>query len=391
MKFPDRLTIKLTKREAENTLRTITVSEGKVDFSSNDYLGYAKSKAIHDQVTLELQAQDGTINGATGSRLITGSSLQTETLEDNLAKYHEADSALLYNSGYDANIGFFSAVPQRGDVIIYDELIHASIRDGMQMSLAKAYKYTHNDLNSLEQKIIAAKQSKPEATAIYVVTESVFSMDGDTPDLKEFVALCFKYQVYPIIDEAHAVGVFGNYGAGLVQEFGLQDKVFARITTFGKAVGAHGAIVLGSAQLRTFLINFSRSFIYTTGLPPHSIATIATAYHFLRQGNEQQLLKKNIQFFKQQIQVEGIQHLFIVSDSAIQCCLLQGNEKVKAIAKKIQNQGYDVRAILSPTVPAGAERLRFCIHSYNSKDEITNVLNLLATFVREYAMQDHDN
>ena len=391
MKFPDRLSIKLTKREAENTLRTLTVSEGKVDFSSNDYLGYAKSKAIHDQVTLELQAQDGKINGATGSRLITGSSLQTETLEDNLAKYHEADSALLYNSGYDANIGFFSSVPQRGDVIIYDELIHASIRDGMQMSLAKAYKYTHNDLNSLEQKIIAAKQSKSEAATIYVVTESVFSMDGDTPDLKEFVALCSKYQVYPIIDEAHAVGVFGNYGGGLVQEFGLQDKVFARITTFGKAIGAHGAIVLGSAQLRTFLINFSRSFIYTTGLPPHSIATIAAAYHFLRQGNEQQLLKKNIQFFKEQFQAEGVQHLFIDSDSAIQCCLLQGNEKVKAIAKKIQSQGYDVRAILSPTVPAGAERLRFCIHSYNSKDEITNVLNLLATFVREYATQDHDN
>ncbi|MFL1894645.1 aminotransferase class I/II-fold pyridoxal phosphate-dependent enzyme [Aquimarina sp. 2-A2] len=391
MKFPDRLSIKLNKRKAENTLRTLTVSEGKVDFSSNDYLGYAKSKAIHDQVTLELQAQDGKINGATGSRLITGSSLQTETLEDNLAKYHEADSALLYNSGYDANIGFFSSVPQRGDVIIYDELIHASIRDGMQMSLAKAYKYAHNDLNSLEQKIIAAKQSKPEAAAIYVVTESVFSMDGDTPDLKEFVALCSKYQVYPIIDEAHAVGVFGNYGAGLVQEFGLQDKVFARITTFGKAIGAHGAIVLGSAQLRTFLINFSRSFIYTTGLPPHSIATIATVYHFLKQGNEQQLLKKNIQFFKKQLQVEGVQHLFIDSDSAIQCCLLQGNEKVKAIAKKIQSQGYDVRAILSPTVPAGSERLRFCIHSYNSKDEITNVLNLLATFVREYATQDHDN
>lgn len=391
MKFPDRLTKKLKEREVENTLRTLTVLDCVVDFSSNDYLGFAKSKMIYDQVRLTLNDQKNTINGATGSRLLTGSSVKTDALEGFLAKFHAADSALLYNSGYDANVGFFSAVPQRGDIIIYDELIHASIRDGVQMSLAKAYKYTHNDLSSLEQKIIAAKKSKLQSAEIYVVTESVFSMDGDTPDLKDFVTLCFRHQVYSIIDEAHAVGVFGNHGVGLVQELNLQEQVFARIITFGKAIGAHGAIILGSDQLRNYLINFSRSFIYTTGLPPHSVATILSAYQHMKKGKEQTVLRNNIQFFKTQLKAIGIQDLFIPSDSAIQCCVLSGNVKVKAIAKKIQKKGYDVRSIVSPTVKSGQERLRFCIHSYNSEVEMINVLNLLATFVQEYATQDHDS
>jgi len=197
-----------------------------------------------------------------------------------------------------------------------------------------------------------------------------------------------------VIDEAHATGVFGPDGAGVVQELGIQDKVFARIITFGKALGCHGAAILGSTTLKEYLVNFARSFIYTTALPPHSVATILASYQYLKnkpelaevnpehvEGPEIKKLKQNIQFFKAEIVANKLQSFFTESNSAIQSCILPGNEKVKNTASKLEAEGYNVKPILSPTVPKGKERLRFCLHSFNSREEISGVLKVLVKFV----------
>jgi 8-amino-7-oxononanoate synthase len=266
------------------------------------------------------------------------------------------------------------SVPQRGDIVFYDKLSHASIRDGLRLSHAKAIGFEHNDLLSLENKLIKyCKCGSNENSDIYIVTESVFSMDGDSPDLKQLVRLSKKYQARLIIDEAHALGVFGY---GLVQELGLQDSIFARVITFGKALGCHGAVVLGSKELSSYLVNFARSFIYTTALAPISLANIKIAYDYLN-NNQSESLTNNIKQFKQTLKDLKLEALFIESDSAIQSCIISGNERVKFIALKLQESNFSLKAILSPTVPKGQERLRFCIHSFNTTSEISAVLELL--------------
>ncbi|EZH74917.1 8-amino-7-oxononanoate synthase [Aquimarina atlantica] len=380
MRLPEKLYKKLKNREGSNALRTLSVQKNLIDFSSNDYLGFASSKTIFEgahQLLLEKTIQK---NGATGSRLLSGNhKLYVET-EKILADFHNAEEALIFNSGYDANVGFFSAVPQRGDVVFYDELIHASIRDGMQMSNAKSYKFKHNDIENLKFQV-ERNRNESNDQEIYIVTESVFSMDGDSPDLKSLIAFCQKYNYHLVVDEAHATGVFGDNGVGLLQELGVEDRVFARINTFGKALGCHGAVILGSNDLKRYLVNFCRSFIYTTGLPPHSIATIQMVYEELQRTSEIEKLIENITFFTQELKSKNLTSRFIKSDSAIHGCIISGNENVKKIANEIQKKGFDVKPILSPTVPQGKERLRFCLHSYNSKEEISEVLELLATFV----------
>jgi 8-amino-7-oxononanoate synthase len=381
MKLPKSLQQKLEQRETNNALRTLPVSNGLIDFASNDYIGFAHNETIFKASHQYLLDNNIKINGATGSRLISGNHELYQTAEDLIANFHQSESALIFNSGYDANVGFFSSVPQRNDVILYDELCHASIRDGIQMSNAKSYKFQHNDFEALA-KLLAQFTIHNSQFTIYIVTESVFSMDGDSPNLEELVQLSEKHNAYLVIDEAHALGVFDEKGQGLSQQLNLQDKIFARIMTFGKGLGCHGAAILGSRELKSYLVNFARSFIYTTGLSPHSVATILIAYRYLRQEqNVLNSLKNNIVFFNQEKVRLGLKPLFVYSKSAIQCAIIPGNATVKNIAAQLQQNGFDVKPILSPTVPEGQERLRFCLHSYNSETEITQVLELLATFV----------
>ncbi len=377
--FPKNLLIKIETRKHKNALRILPTPNNRIDFSSNDYIGFAKSEDIFNKTHQFLVDNNCTINGATGSRLISGNHQFYEITETHIAQFHQVESALVFNSGYDANVGFFSSVPQKEDLIVYDELCHASIRDGIQLSKAKSYKFKHNDYDDLERLILKFLENK---TNIYIVTESVFSMDGDSPDLEKIANLSEKHNCYLVIDEAHSIGVFGENGEGLIQNLGIQDKVFARIVTFGKGLGCHGAVILGSNELREYLINFARSFIYTTGLSPHSITTIYIAYqHLEKQNKEIKKLKENIILFNQQKQLLGLKPIFVRSKSAIQCAIIPRNETVKNIANKLQEKGFEVKAILSPTVPEGQERLRFCIHSYNSEKEIIDVLGLLSTFV----------
>mgnify|MGYP001061137851 CR=1 FL=1 len=393
MNLPKKLTIKLNSRKETNSLRSLKVPSSLVDFSSNDYLGFAKSEAIFNKTHQFLIDRNSKQNGATGSRLLSGNHLLYKEVEAFLSDFHQTESATIFNSGYDANIGFFSAVPQRGDVILYDEFIHASIRDGIQLSNAKSFKFKHNSLTNLDEIL---KRVQYDNSHVYVVTEAVFSMDGDSPDLVQFSKICQKNKAFLIVDEAHAVGVFGKNGVGIVQELDLQHHVFVRIITFGKGLGCHGAAILGSNELQQYLVNFARSLIYTTGLSPHSLATIKMAYNeMLKQVQHKEKLKENIDFFKSEIKRLKMYALpkeetpkrqwgFIESNSAIHCCVIAGNKKVKLISEQLQEKGFDVRAILSPTVKENQERLRFCLHRYNSSQEISEVLQLLPIFIERY-------
>ena len=377
IKLPQKISDKLESRIQNNALRQLPLFDGLIDFASNDYLGLSRSHFVFQKTHQFLIENNIIENGATGSRLLSGNHKVYQQAEDFIAQFHKSESALIFNSGYDANVGFFSSVPQKGDLILYDELCHASIRDGIKLSNAKAYKFTHNDFEELESLI---KRHKTEN--IYIVTESVFSMDGDTPNLEELTVVSNKHNCYLVVDEAHALGVYSERGEGLVQMLNLQDAVFARIMTFGKGLGCHGAAILGSNDLKQYLVNFARSFIYTTALSPHSVATIFTAYHFLN-NNAISLdhLRSNIVYFNQQKMLLGLKPMFVQSKSAIQSAIIPGNQKVKAIAQKFVDSGFNVKAILSPTVPEGQERLRFCLHSYNSKEEISEVLSMLSNFV----------
>lgn len=373
---PGKLQAKLAERLQKNAIRSLQSVGNLVDFSSNDYLGLARNgelvRAAHKFLEgMELK------NGASGSRLLSGNHALYPKLEEFLAAHHHADTALVFNSGYDANIGFFSSVPQRGDIVIFDELVHASIRDGMQMGHAKGYKFAHNDIEDLSRHIERSRNMDSSAE-IYIVTESVFSMDGDSPDLRGMAKLCKENNCFLVVDEAHATGVFGK-GTDLISELGLETEVFARIITFGKAMGCHGAAILGSRPLTDYLINFARSFIYTTALPPHAVASILAAYDFLK-GNGAHIAEQlhgNIAHFKHEMERLQLSDRFIQSHSAIQCMLVPGNAKVKAVAKELQKEGFDVKPILSPTVKEGQERLRFCLHAYNTSEEISRILFLL--------------
>ena len=373
MKLPGKLIKKLTDRKETNSLRTLGEVRENVDFSSNDYLGFAASKTIYNNANEKLKSMV-LKNGATGSRLLSGNHELYGEAEAVIAAYHEEESALLFNSGYTANLGLFAAIPQRGDIILYDELIHASIRDGIGMSHARGYKYKHNNLSDLDE--LLKRYGNQKESSVFVVTESVFSMDGDQPDLETMITLVARYNAYLIVDEAHSLGVIPSIKY-------KEDDVFARIITFGKGLGCHGAAILGSDALKSYLVNFSRSFIYTTGLPPHAVATIIAAYEELKTTSQTAKLEQNIVTFKAKLEELDLKEMFIQSSSAIQCCVINGNDRVKEVAQQMQEQGFDVKPILSPTVAQGEERLRFCLHSSNSKKEIVEVLTVLATFVNQ--------
>ncbi len=290
-----------------------------------------------------------------------------------IAGFHEAEAGLIFNSGYDANLGLLSAVPQRGDTILYDQLCHASIRDGMRLSFAHAFSFAHNDVPALEQRLRGARGELARGN-LFVVTESVFSMDGDQAPLAAIAVLCRRYNAHLIVDEAHATGFVGVKGEGLVQTLGLQKECFARVHTFGKAVGCHGAIVLGSHKLRDFLINFSRSLIYTTALPETSVQAIRIAYTiFPGMDRERDQLQSLIDRFQQ----APLAWQKLNSRTPIQIVIVPGNQAVRKLAEKLQSARLDVRPIRYPTVPKGSERLRIVLHSFNMRDEVDRLIGLL--------------
>lgn len=371
--LPEKLRKKLEKRKSENNFRQLTVPGGKtVDFYSNDYLGFSASKNLRKEKDSILKKYSAVNSGSNGARLLSGNSRLIMDAEKMIAKFHHAEAGLIFNSGYDANVGLLSAVPLRGDLVLYDELCHASIIDGMRMSFADNYKFRHNDVVHLERLLErhSAASFSPgdgEKRHIYVVTESVFSMDGDHAPLKELVSICRKYHAHLIVDEAHATGVFGRHGRGMCSELKIEKEVFARVYTFGKALGVHGAAVVGSRPLIDYLVNFSRSFIFTTALPPAGIAAIMAAHVELQKSNNSQRLRENIKYFNKLSEDTSNK---IRSHSAIQSFIIPGNENATKAAAALRKKGYEVRAIKSPTVKEGTERLRVCLHAFNTKTQL---------------------
>lgn len=357
----------LAKRRKQNAFRTLGEStKGLIDFSSNDYLGLGRSEELKTRI-LNIYQKSSHSNGATGSRLLTGNNDFIEACESELAALFGFESGTLFSSGYMANLGIFSAIAQKGDTIIYDEYSHACIKDGARLSLAKRIPFKHNNLADLERKL---KEADGE---IYIACESIYSMDGDKAPLEEIVQLAKDHQAKIIVDEAHSTGVFGQHGAGMVSELGLQENIFAVVYTFGKAMGIHGACIAGSQSLKDFIINFSRPFIYTTAPSAFEVTSIKEAFHYLKHHPSLSLnLQSKIDQFNQLIPQFS-------SPSAIKSVVIGGNEKTKELAGALKTKGFDIRPILSPTVKEGSERLRICIHTYNTEEEINLICDLLKT------------
>jgi 8-amino-7-oxononanoate synthase len=357
----DFLQYALDQRQAQNARRALSPERELVDFCSNDYLGFAHQSSQFNFVGK---------SGSTGSRLLTGNSALAEELEQAIARFHKAEAGLLFNSGYTANLGLLSCIATSTDTILYDYLAHASIRDGIRLSKAQSYSFQHNDLADLKNKI------RNSSGRVFIAVESIYSMDGDAAPLAAICDMAEEHGAYVIVDEAHATGVFGEKGEGLTVQLGLQNKVWARVHTFGKAIGGHGAIVVGSNILRDFLINFSRPFIFTTALPEHTLHAIAMNYQKLQNNDINKILHQNIYLFLQLLSPEAKRY-FIPSYSPIQSLVWQGNDRVIAFAQTMQAAGFDVRPIRYPSVPKGQERLRICLHSFNKELEISALANFI--------------
>ncbi len=361
------LRAQLDEKKNKGHLRTLVDCKGKIDFSSNDYLGFAAN--LYSQYPIAANS----FAGGTGSRSISGNSAEAEFAEKKIAAFHNMEAALIFNSGYMANVGLFSCLATKADTYISDELIHASIIDGMRLSYANRVKFKHNNLTDLEKKLKNIEGRK------IVAVESVYSMDGDEAPLVEIAALCKYYNASLIVDEAHATGLYGDKGEGLVGKYNLQQDVFACVYTFGKALGLHGAVVTGSNTLRDYLINHARSFIFTTALPPHSYSLIQHAYEELPKADRKKIFSLIAYFKTQSAKMPEIR--FMESNSAIQGVVIGNGFKTKALSEYLFDNGIFVKAILPPTVAAGTERLRICLHTFNSTDEIDLLLKEIKTFL----------
>ena len=374
------LSKRLAAYQQKGLLRQLRPPDESADFCSNDYLGFARSTALKTAIQQAHVTHANASTGATGSRLLAGQTILADAVEQELAQFYQSEAALIFNSGYDANLGLLACLPRAGDTLLTDELIHASMIDGARLSYATRNRFWHNDLVDLETKL---QQASQQGGQIFVAVESVYSMDGDVAPLRKVADLCDQYGAALLVDEAHATGVYGSgpngqNGEGLVAALGLQDRVLARVHTFGKALGVHGAAVVGPAVLREYLINFARPFMYTTALPPHNLMAIRCAHEQVKSNPDPpQLLRQQLTYFRQQVSERLPGTTWTNSQSPIQCLIVPGNEQARHVALQAQQADLDVRAILSPTVPAGQERLRLCIHAFNTTHEIDRLLTVL--------------
>ena len=375
---------KLIDRRVEaGSLRKLVVLPQGADFCSNDYLGFARSKTLFELFLSKLaQKKPANFNfmGSTGSRLISGNTKLVESLEKEIARFHHAKAGLIFNSGYNANLALFSSVAQKNDTIIYDALCHASIREGILLSFAKSYSFRHNDTADLEKKIKTRGRGN-----VFVAVEALYSMDGDLCPLAELVRICEQYGAHLIVDEAHSGGTLGSRGEGLIASQNMEAHVFARVHTFGKALGCHGAIVLGDAILKTYLINHGKAFIYTTALPFYNLIAIQCAYQHLKNNASLILeLHSKVKQFNSHIKESKLEEHFLKSDSPIQGFLIPDNFAMKKAERYLHSHRYNVKAILSPTVPRSRERFRICLHAFNRREDITSLIRCIQKMVHKW-------
>jgi 8-amino-7-oxononanoate synthase len=349
------------EHKSVGTYRQLAVSGSRLDFSSNDYLGLSVCPNIRARLVAELTS--GCPLGATGSRLLSGNTIYHERVEAFLARTFGFASALLFSSGYMANLGVLYTLSSLGAEFFSDELNHASLVDGMKYSNLKRKIFRHNDVDHLEMLL-----NQSQAPFKVIVTESVFSMDGDLSPLYEILKLSKGYNACLVIDESHATGIFGLEGLGRYNDFKSENRQIICVHTGGKALGGQGAFVLSDSSVRELLINRARTFIFSTALSPLSCLQIEFAVEeILKQPESRETLLNAAKYFRDQLPKEID---FGSSQSPIVPIILGSNEKVMIAAKNLQEIGFDVRAIRSPTVAKGSERLRITIKKFHKPADL---------------------
>ena len=369
----------LAKREEEGLLRHLEpVSDRKggririgarefMDFSSNDYLGLSGHPRL---IEAARRALDRFGASSSASRLLSGDLEIHHQLEERVARFKNKDSALIFNSGYQANVGIISSLYGEGDLILSDRLNHASIIDGILLSGARSFRFRHNDPCHLED--ILRKERGRYKKAL-IVTESLFSMDGDRTDLSALADLKERYGCEIMVDEAHATGIYGMNGSGVVEEEGLSDRIDLIMGTFSKALGSFGAYLAAPKGVIDYLINTCRSFIYSTSLPPSVIAADIASLDLVKEEPERRkTLLDNAAYFRDALREKG----FTVKGSSQIVPLVVGdNFKVQEIARSLQDRGYWVLPIRPPTVPQGEARLRFSITYNHDRDILKRLID----------------
>ncbi|SFA51937.1 8-amino-7-oxononanoate synthase [Parageobacillus thermantarcticus] len=349
-----------------------------LNLASNDYLGLASDERL---IEAGCQAMCTYGAGATASRLIVGNYELYAKAEAALKNWKKKEAALIFNSGYTANLGIIAALIGRDDIVFSDWLNHASIIDGIRLSGAERYRYYHNDLDHLESLL---KQASPHKRKL-IVTDSIFSMDGDMAQLEGLVTLKKRYNAILMVDEAHSSGLYGERGEGLVHHLHLQDQVDIQMGTFSKALGSFGAYVVGEQWLVDYLINTMRSFIFTTALPPAVLGTIEKAIEIVQ--NEQakrQTLQAHSCYFRDELQKLG----FNVGKSTthIVPIIIGSNEQTVQMSERLQEYGIAAVAIRPPTVPEGTSRIRFSLTAALAKEEIDWALERIARAGKEMGL-----
>ena len=364
--------------EQQHQRRSLAEVQG-TNFCSNDYLGLAVHPALREAVTRAVHESERL--GGTGSRLLSGQTEDWRELEEEFTQFAGTEAALFFGSGYAANMGLLSALVGRDDVVYSDVLNHASLIDGMRLSGARKVIYPHLDLGALEE---CLRQDAGAPWRRLIVTESVFSMNGDVAPLREMAALAERYAAAMVVDEAHATGVHGPEGRGLVVGNQILQQVLATIHTCGKALGSAGAFVCGPAVLKEHLINHARTFVYSTALPPYFAEQIRTALKLAKgMEMERQGLLQRANAMIRSMRIEG----FDTAGSASQIVpvVLGNNEETLKAAEHLQHEGFAVRAIRPPTVPTGGARLRLSLTALITEQDLQRLVRCLTSWREKHA------
>jgi 8-amino-7-oxononanoate synthase len=365
----DRWTETLDLLWNQNGYRALVTPAG-IDFSSNDYLGYGRGRLSLLSSLARAGSQQARAMSGIGSRLLGGNHPIWEEVEEALARWHGAGAVLMMTSGYAANEGLLATIVDPDDWIASDERNHASIIDGLRLNRPERFLFRHNDLHHLEEGLRIAADRQPDAQR-FVVTESLFSMDGDRAPLLEFARLAERYEAHLIVDEAHATGCFGPQGSGLVDEAGLRSRVLASVHTGGKALGVAGAYICGSALLKDYLVNRCRHLIYSTALPPLLGAFWLAAVSRVQQDEAgRQALRQNVECFRGELERLNLR---VPGRDQIAPVVLGDDSRAVATALQLQKRGYDIRAIRFPTVPAGSAVLRLSLHADHDQGTLTQL------------------
>ncbi|KAI0075998.1 PLP-dependent transferase [Panus rudis PR-1116 ss-1] len=419
------------ERQIRRRLSDPKSDSGLIDFHTNDYLSLSTSQDLRDRFLAKLQTSPN-ILGSGGSRLLVNGEAHS-SLEARLAKFFNAPTALLFNSGFDANVGFFSCIPQPGDVVVYDEYIHASVHDGIRSSRVKSstYSFEHNSLNALGALLVQLIKDRPELCqgkqSLFIAVESLYSMDGTIAPLTQIVemveTLFPKGNGYVVVDEAHATGIYGPQGKGLVALLGLERRVLARLCTFGKALAGSGAVVLTTEVIRDYMLNYARSLIYTTSLSYANIISVDCSFDLLENGTAKKLASRLLEHSTYFVfALRDLLHLHSIplhilslpthlqystgsssspsSSSSLTTPPLSLTPSLSTLPSPIIplltssprplshflriTKHMNARPITWPTVPKGKERVRVCLHAGNTREEVEG----LVSGVVEWALRE---